>query len=510
MLVFIVRRVIISFFVLLAGTFIMYLLVANAGNPLGDLLESRAPNRDALIAARIDQLNLDVPAPLRYFTWLPGAAGCLVPFALECDLGETLQGQDVTTMLGVAMGQTLQLVLVATVTALVLGIVVGIVTALRQYSGLDYSVTFASFLFYSLPIFWVAVLLKEYGAIKFNDWLADPLIPTAVALVLGLISGLVWMVIIAGDRNRRLTTFAVAFVATAGAAWALSATRWFEDPGLGPMVVAVSVVGIAFGTTALVAGFRYRNVLYAALSSAAIGIVCYFALGPVLDDPGWPAIVGLALVAVAVGVGLGYGLGGLQRRQAIQAAVLTALGAGGLIFLDRTMSAWEGYYDRVNGRVIATIGARTPDFEGTFWETTLDSATHLILPTIAIVLISFATYTRYTRSNMLEVMNQDHVRTARSKGLTERTVVVKHAFRNAMIPITTLMAFDFAGVIGGAVITEQVFGWSGMGQLFIRGLTMVDPNPVMGFFLVTGTAAVLFNMFADIAYAYLDPRIRLS
>ena len=77
-------------------------------------------------------------------------------------------------------------------------------------------------------------------------------------------------------------------------------------------------------------------------------------------------------------------------------------------------------------------------------------------------------------------------------------------------PLTTLVAFDFAGILGGAVITETVFGWSGMGKMFTTGLTNIDPNPVMAFFLITATATVLFNMLADIAYAYLDPRIRLG
>lgn len=133
-----------------------------------------------------------------------------------------------------------------------------------------------------------------------------------------------------------------------------------------------------------------------------------------------------------------------------------------------------------------------------------------MLPTIALILISFAVYTRYSRASMLEVMNQDFVRTARSKGLTERTVVMRHAFRNALIPVTTLAAVDFGALIGGAVITEAVFAWSGMGALFRRGLVETTPDPVMGFFLITGTAIVVFNMLADIAYAYLDPRIRLS
>jgi len=88
--------------------------------------------------------------------------------------------------------------------------------------------------------------------------------------------------------------------------------------------------------------------------------------------------------------------------------------------------------------------------------------------------------------------------------------VVRHAFRNALIPIATIVAFDIGGIIGGAVITERVFGFVGMGQLFQNGLDHVDPNPVMAFFLVTGGLAILFNLLADLVYAGLDPRIRVS
>jgi peptide/nickel transport system permease protein len=110
---------------------------------------------------------------------------------------------------------------------------------------------------------------------------------------------------------------------------------------------------------------------------------------------------------------------------------------------------------------------------------------------------------------MLEVLNQDYIRTARSKGLTERTVVIRHGLRNAMIPLATIVAFDISGVLGGAVITETVFQWEAMGKMFINGLRNLDPNPVMAFFLIIATMAVLFNLIADLLYAVLDPRIRL-
>ena len=137
----------------------------------------------------------------------------------------------------------------------------------------------------------------------------------------------------------------------------------------------------------------------------------------------------------------------------------------------------------------------------------IDTLTHLVLPTVALTLISIASYTRYTRASMLDVLNQDYIRTARSKGISERKVITRHALRNSLIPLATIVAFDFAGLIGGAVITETVFGWQGMGNLFRTGLAAVDPPPVMAFYLVTGTAAVIMNMAADIAYAILDPRI---
>jgi len=189
------------------------------------------------------------------------------------------------------------------------------------------------------------------------------------------------------------------------------------------------------------------------------------------------------------------------------ASTVTGIIMSVLIVADIAMAHFSRFLD-LKSRPISTIGSETPNFTGGFWESFLDKGAQLLLPTILLTLISVASYSRYTRSSMLEVMGQDYVRTARSKGLSERAVITKHAFRNALIPITTIVAFDFAGLIGGAVITETVFGWKGMGELFKTGLDNVDPNPVMAFFLVTAIAAIFMNMIADIAYAYLDPRIR--
>ncbi len=208
-----------------------------------------------------------------------------------------------------------------------------------------------------------------------------------------------------------------------------------------------------------------------------------------------------------VSAAIGWFMGGYSRKAAAGLSMTVGLVMSLLIFGDHLVRNWSGLLS-LKPRPISTIGSETPNFAGTFWQSLLDQGAQIILPTIVLTLISFATYTRYTRASMLEVMSQDYIRTARSKGLSERVVIVKHGFRNALIPITTIVAFDFAGLIGGAIITEQVFGWKGMGELFQTGLNTTDPHPVMAFFLVTGTAAIVMNMVADLAYAALDPRIR--
>jgi peptide/nickel transport system permease protein len=183
-----------------------------------------------------------------------------------------------------------------------------------------------------------------------------------------------------------------------------------------------------------------------------------------------------------------------------------------MILLDRFMQSWPAYFDngKIRGRPIATIGAATPNLQGDFWLSGIDAFTHLILPTIALVLISLASYTRYTRSSMLEVMNMDYIRTARAKGVSERSVVMRHAFRNALIPIATIVALDIGALIGGAVITETVFSVRGMGFMFLDGISHVDPNPVMGVFVCVAITALFFNLVADLIYSALDPRVRVK
>ena len=108
------------------------------------------------------------------------------------------------------------------------------------------------------------------------------------------------------------------------------------------------------------------------------------------------------------------------------------------------------------------------------------------------------------------MFNQDYIRTARAKGLSEQTIVMRHAFRNMLIPLTTIIAADIGSLLGGALITERVFAIAGMGAMFNNGLRVLDLNPIMGYFLVIAILAIAFNFIADLLYAVLDPRVRVK
>lgn len=325
MLPFVVRRLLISIPLVILSSFLVFVLVANSGDPLEELrLNPRiTPNA---IEAREKELNLDKPVLVRYGIW--------VQDIVRGDLGEDNAGVPVRPQLTRALGVTLRLLVVALAIAVVIAVIVGVASAVRQYSLFDYSSTFAAFLFFSLPIFWLAALLKEFAAIRIN--------------------------------------------------------RLFD------------------------------------------------------------------------------------------------------------------------AQIVYTIGAQSPNLQGNFFERMADIAGHTILPALTLILISFAQYSRYTRSSMLDVLQSDYVRTARAKGLSNRVVLVKHALRNAMIPLTTVLALDFGAVIGGAIVTERVFGWRGMGTLLIEAVQDFDVNVVQAWLMVTAIVVVVFNLLADIAYAYLDPRIRLG
>ena len=133
---------------------------------------------------------------------------------------------------------------------------------------------------------------------------------------------------------------------------------------------------------------------------------------------------------------------------------------------------------------------------------------HMALPVLSLSVIYFAGYSRYIRSTMLEVMSQDYIRTAKAKGLPRRQVVYIHALKNASLPIVTLVGLDLPFLLGGAVVTERIFAWPGMGRLFLDHLSRADVSVVMGIMMLVAVAVVVFQIITDIVYAWLDPRIR--
>ncbi len=290
-----------------------------------------------------------------------------------------------------------------------------------------------------------------------------------------------------------------------------------EHSNIGPLLLALTSLGIGYSASRCCPpGWKNRRSLYTALSTAALGVALYipmqwifYWLTPIMS---WPIVIGLGILAAAVGGLIGVLWRGPDWRQSVRTGILTAVPVAALIFIDRVMQAW-GPYNRlpqINNRPIATIGDRTPNIRGDFWIHAVDNYTHLILPTISLLLISFAGYTRYARGSMLEVMNQDYIRTARAKGLTERTVVMRHGFRNSLIPLATIVPIDVITLVGGALITERIFNRPGMGQLFIRSLNNNEIEPVMAYLVIIAFLAIVANIVADIIYALLDPRIRIN
>ncbi len=144
------------------------------------------------------------------------------------------------------------------------------------------------------------------------------------------------------------------------------------------------------------------------------------------------------------------------------------------------------------------------------WELFIDSAKHMILPAIALGTIPMAIIARMTRSSLLEVLGQDYTRTARAKGLAERVVLMRHALRNALLPVVTIIGLSLGFLLSGAVLTETIFGFSGMGRALYDGITSRDYAVIQGFTLVVAIIFLVINLIVDILYGFLDPRIRLS
>lgn len=226
---------------------------------------------------------------------------------------------------------------------------------------------------------------------------------------------------------------------------------------------------------------------------------------PVMEEIGsrFPATVELTALSTAIAITLGVGIGTIaairQNSPADSGSMVLAI-----VWVSMP-SFWLGIILQLLFAVevpwFPIFGRSTPVF-------TLEWIKSLVLPAVTLGARSAAILARMTRSTLLEVIREDYIRTARSKGLTERVVIYRHALRNALIPVTTLAGLQFGALLGGAFIVETVFAWPGVGRLGVQAIFMRDIPVVQGMVLLVALMFVLVNMAVDLFYAYLDPRIR--
>ncbi len=217
----------------------------------------------------------------------------------------------------------------------------------------------------------------------------------------------------------------------------------------------------------------------------------------------------LAGIAAVLGIGLGLGLGILAARR-----------PGG--WLDSSVNSVAFFVGAIPPFVSAVVlqlvfavqlgwlppgGVYPPGHEGfDLWL----MIQHLILPVAVVAVQTIAQYSRFMRASLLEVSSSDYLRTARSKGISDRAVLMRHGVRNALIPIVTVIAIDLGALLGGLIITEAIFNYPGMGVYFLDAAGDGDFPKLMPYLVIIVVAVLLFNLLADLAYAYLDPRIRLD
>jgi peptide/nickel transport system permease protein len=212
----------------------------------------------------------------------------------------------------------------------------------------------------------------------------------------------------------------------------------------------------------------------------------------------FPRTAVLALLAVSLGLVIAVPLGIVSAL--FRDSIVDQLARLGALVGASIPSFWLAYllilFFAVQLRVLPVAGASEPR--------------HIVLPALTLAIGAAASLTRLTRSAMLEELFQDYVRTARSKGLRERVVVVTHALRNALIAIVTITGIRLAALLGGAVIVETIFAWPGIGKYVVDSIFSRDYPTIQGFVLFTGTVVLLVNLAVDVSYVWLDPRVRLG
>jgi len=219
-------------------------------------------------------------------------------------------------------------------------------------------------------------------------------------------------------------------------------------------------------------------------------------LGPTLE------LMGLSLAASFI-LGLLLGTLAAVRPYSFLDNILTVFGFAGRSLPDFFLALVLIYIFALRFKVLPVSGMQTPGI----WSFS-DHVQHLILPMMTLTLLRVVVFMRYTRASLLEELHCDYIRTARAKGLPERTIIWKHALRNGLIPIITILGVNIPILFTGAVVTETIFQWPGLGMLYVVSVRHRDYPVVMALSLLTAVAVLLSNLIVDIGYALIDPRVR--
>lgn len=221
--------------------------------------------------------------------------------------------------------------------------------------------------------------------------------------------------------------------------------------------------------------------------------------------------LGLASLLFALVVSIIFGVVAATRQYSLTDYTLTIISYIGISLPVFWFAIILQQIFGVQLHMLPVFGQSSPDTTGfTFFDHIADYAVHLILPMIVLSILFIAGWTRYLRSSMLDTVKQDYVRTARAKGLSSRRIFFLHALRNALIPFITVVAIDFGGIASGALITETVFAWPGIGYFFYDALNDHNYPVLLALLLFAAIVVIMFNLIADILYAVVDPRIRYS
>jgi peptide/nickel transport system permease protein len=241
----------------------------------------------------------------------------------------------------------------------------------------------------------------------------------------------------------------------------------------------------------------------------------------------FPATIELAVVAMALSIVVGLPLGILSavRRDSLvdQATRVVSLVGVSMPVFWLALVALLVFYARLGwapapGRLSASLSA-PPMVTGFLlvdsllagrWDAARDTLHHLVLPAVVLSTYNLGVLARLMRGSALDVLGEDYVRTARAKGLGERAVVLRHATRNALLPVVTVIGLSFGRLLSGAVITESVFAWPGLGLYAFRSATALDFPAIMGVGMVVATVYIVANLLVDLAYAVIDPRVQVG